>query len=153
MFYGAGPGRLVSAYPPSYVRELKLIGGGLPMVLTIMLLVLGLAVGDTFLLCVAAVFGALVLLVVLSPPPLPCVHENGLVVYRLILGDTFYPWPMFNHYWIGVNPEAEEGQRTQYILVLSVDDRYSVGHPMTDYQAAHRIIEDNLVWRPRPRRG
>ena len=153
MLEGAGPGRLVSAYPPSAVQELKLIGGGLPMVMAIIFLVLGLAVWDTFLLSVAAVLGALVFMVVLSPTPLPRVHENGLVVHRFVLGDAFYPWSMFNHYWVGVNPEVEEGHRTQYILVLNVDDRYSVGHPMTDYQAAHRVIEENLVWRPRPRLG
>ncbi len=122
------------------------------MVMTIIFLVLGLVVRDPFLLLVATVFGALVLLVVLSPLPLPRVHENGLVVHRLILGDAFYPWPMFNHYWVGVNPEAEEGHRTQYLLVLNFEDTYSIGHPMMDYQEAHRIIEENLVWRPRPKR-
>jgi hypothetical protein len=151
MLDGAGPGRLVSAYPSWYVRELRQ-GGSIVFLFVGFLMVAGCLAGEAFLVISGLVVGAFGLLIVLSPPSLPRVHENGLVVHRLALGDAFYPWPMFNHYWVGVNPETEEGNRTQYILVLSVDVRYSVGHPMTDYQAAHRIIEENLVWRPRPRR-
>jgi hypothetical protein len=153
MLEGAGPGELVSAYPPGHVRELKLIGGGLPLVMTAVFIVLGLAFGDVVLLLVAAVFGALSIMVALSPLSLPRVHENGLVVHRFVLGDAFYPWSMFNHYWVGVDREAVEGQRTSYVLVLAVEETYSIGPPMENYEEAHHIIEENLVWRPRPRRG
>jgi hypothetical protein len=146
----AGPGDLVSVYPRLPIGYM-VSPGGLAILLTWSWLMRAVDEGFLFGILLAITFGLFCLIIIISPLEPHRVHENGLVIHRSVWDDEFYPWSMFDHYLVWTDEDEREGHQTKFELVLCEERTFTVGHPMTDYQTAHRIIWKNLMWRPRPR--